>query len=144
MRTDKLSEAIEWIEQNPHKHDQRVWVGQRTDWHAEQVAESTGAPIHECGTAYCLAGVIVALNDGDDALIWSKRFFPEQFGWERESTVVTETRCGRGGTVSGRATEILEVEDPDDFDIVRLFSANATLAELRTVLANHEEEVTSV
>lgn len=103
MRTDLLREALEYITANPHVHLQDTWVTWFPEHRAQDRARHFDQPVEACGTAYCLAGAIVVLNDGLESIRWQTLRDGEKLGVES-----TE-----GGPFDVRAARIVDVNLAD-------------------------------
>lgn len=124
-----FNQAIDWIEAHPEQYDQRYWV-HRTD----------------CGTSYCLAGVIAmqanwqpVFQDGTDAIVARQ-------GWVRSSaTTCTSWALKRrfpwdsvSRPISSVACELLKI---DKFQAATLFNDTNTLDDIKRLgkmIANGE------
>lgn len=143
-----LWQAIEWIERNPHRHEQCEWAVRRSEVQTQGLAKNTGQPVHECRTAYCLAGVIVVLHDGEDAIL----FHQDEVDILEEESVTSWTLWS--DSIRQRAEElILPPEDLQSFlprwdhaasQVVQLWNANSTVEQIQEAATELEQYLSEV
>lgn len=104
MNEFQFNRVVDYIERNPEKHNQCVWISEVDD------------DGEACGTTACLAGWTVLLNG----------WVVSESGWLSSHTEVTKD--GKFRRVSNLAAEILEI-DEDDAD--SLFAASNDLEDIK-------------